>query len=80
MNKIEGVPFHGTLPSKHVMPSQRTFSDKAWSAAGTAAYYGGMAALGIAGRGFARGAVQAGRAAVLGRAARSAQLVRAMGA
>ena len=78
MNKFEGVPFHGTPPSsKHVgnTVSSSTFSAKA--VLGHAAYYGSMAALGIAGRGFMRGAVHAGRAAVYGNAALAA---RALGA
>ena len=59
------------------------FGSKLRNIAGQAAYYGGMAALGIAGRGFARGAVHAGRAAfyagMAGRVARPA-IRRAMGA
>ena len=68
MNKFEGVPFHGTPPSsKHVSnTSKNTFSPKA--VLGHAAYYGSMAALGVAGRGFARGFVTAGRATLAARA------------
>ena len=88
MNKFEGVPFHGSPPNqKHI---GNTASKSAWSKAGNiagqAAYYGATAALGIAGRGFARGAVHAGRAAfyaragqLAGRAARPA-IRRALGA
>ena len=71
MNKIEGVPFHDTLPNqKHVgnTVSSKSCRAKLRNIAGQAAYYGGMAALGIAGRGFARGAVNAGRAAFYARA------------
>ena len=42
--------------------SSKPFSSKLGNVAGQAAYCGGMAALGVAGRGFARGAVHAGRA------------------
>ena len=73
MNKIEGVPFHGTLPnSKNVGNTQTSFGAKLGKIAGHAAYYGGMAALGVAGRGFARGAVHAGRAAFYARAGQMA--------
>ena len=91
MNKIDGVPFHGTPPSQknvHNTVSSTSFSSKSGNTATQtvgakvgkvarqAAYYGGMTVLGIAGRGFMRGAAHAGRAAVL----RNARLVRAMGA
>ena len=46
MNKIEGVPFHGTLPSKHVAP-HRSHLDAALGMAGSAAK---AAAFGLAGR------------------------------
>ena len=52
--------------------SSTPFSSKLGNIAGQAAYYGGMAALGIAGRGFARGAVHAGRAAFYQRAGQMA--------
>ena len=85
MNKIEGFPFHGTLPNqKHVgnTVSSKSFGAKLGNIAGQAAYYGGMAALGIAGRGGARGAVHAGRAAFYARAGQLAGRAasRAMGA
>ena len=94
MNKIDGVPFHGTPPSqkKNIgnTASSTSFGSKLGSIAGHAAYYWGMAALGIAGRGFARGAVHAGRAAfyagagqLAGRAAQAVArpaIRRAMGA
>ena len=73
--KFEGVPFHGSPPNqKHIgnTVSQKTFGAKLGNIAGQAAYYGGMAALGIAGRGFARGAVHAGRAAFYARAGQMA--------
>ena len=54
MNKIDGVPFHGTPPSqkKNIgnTVSSKTFGAKLGNIAGQAAYYGGMAALGIAGK------------------------------
>ena len=52
MNKIDGVPFHGTPPSQKNINntvSSTPFSSKLGNIAGQAAYYGGMAALGIAG-------------------------------
>ena len=52
--------------------SSKTFGAKLGNIAGQAAYYGGMAALGVAGRGFARGAVHAGRAAFYARAGQMA--------
>ena len=52
--------------------SSTSFGSKLGNIAGQAAYYGGMAALGIAGRGFARGAVHAGRAAFYQRAGQMA--------
>ena len=75
MNKIDGVPFHGTPPSQKNIGntvSSKTFGAKLGNIAGQAAYYGGMAALGVAGRGFARGAVHAGRAAFYARAGQMA--------
>ena len=75
MKKIDGVPFHGTPPSQKNINntvSSTPFSSKLGNIAGQAAYYGGMAALGIAGRGFARGAVHAGRAAFYQRAGQMA--------
>ena len=77
MNKIDGVPFHGTPPSQKNINntvSSTPFSSKLGNIAGQAAYYGGMAALGIAGRGFARGAVHAGRAAFYQRLGRAGQI------
>ena len=86
MNKIDGVPFHGTPPSQKNINntvSSKTFGAKLGNIAGQALI---GAALGIAGRGFARGAVHAGRAAfyqragqIAGRVARPA-IRRAMGA
>ena len=73
--KFEGVPFHGTPPSQKNIGntvSSKTVGAKLGNIAGQAAYYGGMAALGIAGRGFARGAVHAGRAAFYQRAGQMA--------
>ena len=75
MNKIDGVPFHGTPPSQKNIgntASSKSFGSKLGNIAGQAAYYGGMAALGIAGRGFARGAVYAGRSAFYAGAGRLA--------
>ena len=93
MNKFEGVPFHGTPPSQKNVgntANSKSFGSKLGDIAGQAAYYGSMAALGIAGRGLARGAVLGGRAAfysrvgqVAGRAAQAAArpaIRRAMGA
>ena len=91
MNKIERIPLHGTPPnqknvgntvsstsfgSKSGNTATQTVGAKVGKVARQAAYYGGMAVLGIVGRGFMRGAVHAGRGAVL----RNARLVRAMGA
>ena len=76
MDKIDGIPFHGTPPSQkkniNNTVSSTPFSSKLGNIAGQAAYYGGMAALGIAGRGVARGAVHAGRAAFYQRAGQMA--------
>ena len=69
MNKIDGVPFHGTPPSQkkniNNTVSSKTFGAKLGNISGQALI---GAALGIAGRGFARGAVHAGRAAFYQRA------------
>ena len=85
MNKIEGVPFHGTLPnSKNVGNTQPSFGAKLGKIAGHAAYYGSVAALGMVGNaagGVAlnavrtlgpRAAVHAGRAYVYSRMGRVA--------
>ena len=86
MNKVDGAPFHGTPPNQKNINntvSSKTFGAKLGNIAGQALI---GAALGIAGRGFARGAVHAGRAAfyqragqIAGRVARPA-IRRAMGA
>ena len=78
MNKFEGVPFHGTPPSQKNVgntANSKSFGSKLGNIAGQAAYYGSMAAIGIAGRGFARGAVHAGRAAFYQRAGQVASRV-----
>ena len=87
MNKSEGVPFHGTPPNnKHIgnTVSAKSFGAKVGNIAGQAAYYGGMAALGMVGKaagGVAlnavrtlgpRAAVHAGRAYVYSRMGRVA--------
>ena len=72
MNKIDGVPFHGTPPSQKNINntvSSKPFSSKLGNIAGQALI---GAALGIAGRGLARGAVHAGRAAFYQRAGQMA--------
>ena len=63
MNKFEGVPFHGTPPSQKNVgntANSKSFGSKLGNIAGQAAYYGSMAALGVVGRGLARGTVLAG--------------------
>ena len=75
MNKFEGVPFHGTPPNQKNIGntvSQKTFGAKVGNNEGQATYYGGMTALGVAGRGFARGAFHAGRAVFYARAGQMA--------
>ena len=50
--KFEGVPFHGTPPSQKNVGntvSSKSFGAKVGNIAGQAAYYGGMAALGMVG-------------------------------
>ena len=87
MNKIEGVPFHGTLPTQKYVHSTGGFSKAALGqVAGMAAYglvghYAGNAALGARQRLGPRAAVHAGRALAyrnLGTVARVAR--RGMGA
>ena len=86
MNKIDGVPFHGTPPSQKNINntvSSTPFGAKLGNIAGQALIGG---AVGSVGRGFARGAVHAGRAALYARAGqlagRAARLAirRALGA
>ena len=63
MDKVEGVPFHGTPPNQKNVGdtvSSKSFGSKLSKIAGQAAYYGSMAALGVVGRKLARGTVLAG--------------------